>query len=334
MAGTKALKRIQLGREAAAGTAVAASTRWRGLGSIQDNREVTFVDEEVGILSGTDRSYTGKLEGAMSFEETEATFEQIPYLFECGVKLVQTGAADGSGAGKIYTYTMPTTSLNTIRTLTIEGGDNQAAEEMEYSFVDAFTISGAGGEALKMSAEWIGRQVSTSTFTSASTATLPEVEEILFGKGYLYIDSVSGTIGTTTAGSTLLDMSLEVDTGIMAKYSADGGLYFTFHQFTEPEIMLNLTYEHNSTAVTEKAAWRAETPRQLRLLFEGSAFTAGTSYSKKTLIIDLAGKYETFDALDDKDGNSVVACSFRAKYNSTCAKFAEFVVVNTLANLP
>jgi hypothetical protein len=87
--------------------------------------------------------------------------------------------------------------------------------------------------------------------------------------------------------------------------------------------------------VAEKEAWRNGTPRQIRLLIEGDALTsAGTSYSKKTVRIDLAGKWESFEALSDQDGNDTVTGLFRARYNQLADLFAEIVVVNELTTLP
>ena len=48
MAGSRALRKLQLGKEVvAAGTPVAATTIWRGQGVIKDNREVIFPEEDV-----------------------------------------------------------------------------------------------------------------------------------------------------------------------------------------------------------------------------------------------------------------------------------------------
>ncbi len=73
----------------------------------------------------------------------------------------------------------------------------------------------------------------------------------------------------------------------------------------------------------------------MRLKINGSALTtAGSGYTYKTLIVDLAGKWETFDKIDEQDGNDIVTGTLRARYNSTAALFAEFVVVNELSSLP
>ncbi len=57
MAGARALRKLQFGKETTAGTNVDATTIWRGMGTIKDEREVVFPAEDVGILGGTDRSY-------------------------------------------------------------------------------------------------------------------------------------------------------------------------------------------------------------------------------------------------------------------------------------
>lgn len=336
MAGIKSLRKIQLGRESTAGTAVAATTIWRGPAAAPDDqRETVFTAEDVGYVSGIDRSYQPKLLGALAFEETEATFEQLPHILEAGVKTA-TASQDGAGSDYIYTYTFPTTSSNTLKNYTIEGGDNQQAEEIEYGFVTDFGLSGEGAGAVMMSANWQGRQVSTTTFTGS--LSLPTVEEVLFSKGKIYIDAASGTIGTTQKSSTFLSFDLSVTTGWVARFTGDGNLYFTRAAFVGVptlEVLCNLTFEHDGTATTEISNFRSSTSRLIRLTFEGSTVaTPGTTYSKKTLIIDLAGTWDNFESLGEQDGNDVVTGTFRARYNSTASLFSEITVVNELTSLP
>lgn len=331
--GIKALRKIQMGREAVAGTAVVATTIWRGMGTLEDQRETVFPPEDIGYLSGVNRSYQPKLGAALSMDSIEATYEQICHVLEAGIKLVQTGAADGAGSGKIYAYPLPVTQANTTRTYTIEGGDNIAAEEMEYSFVSEFGLDGEAGKAVMLSATWYGRQISTSAFTAS--VALPTVEEMLFSKCVLYADSVSGTIGATTQSNTLLKASIKVVTGLIPVYTAGGQLYYSFVKQTEPEVTLSITYEHDSLSIAEKAFYVAGTARKLRLKILGSTLTtAGTAYSTKALVVDLAGKWENFSKIDEQDGNDILTGTFRARYDSTAALFASLTVVNVLTSLP
>ncbi len=333
MAGIKALRKLQLGREVTAGTAVAATTLWRGMGTIEDQRKVVFPPEDVGLVVATDRSYVAQLKAELAMEPVEATFEQLPHIFEAGIKLIGTGAADGVGTDKIYDYTLPEASKNTIKTYTIEGGDDQEAEEMEYSFVKDFTLTGAPGEALKMSANWVGRQVSLSTFTGA--IAIPTVEEILFSKGKLYVDAVGGVYGTTLKSSTFLGMSLKGKTGWVAKFTADGSLFFTFAKLTRPEITVDITFEHDATGAAGKVDWRAQTARKIQMKWEGSAVaTPGTTYTYKTLIVNLAGKWSKFTKLGESDGNDILTGTFVAGYNATAADIGEIIVVNELTVIP
>jgi hypothetical protein len=330
--GIVSLRKTQFGREGTAGTAVAATSVQRLMtNGAKDDSVVEFVNEHIGYLAPVIRTTLPKKAASIAFDDSPMTFEQCFYPFDAGIKTV-AAVADGAGTGKIYTYTFPTTAVNTVKTYTIESGDNIQAREMEYSFCESIAITFKAGEVVNISSNWIGRQWTNTTFTGALSA--PTVEELLTSKGKLYIDAVSGTIGTTQVANTLLSGTLNIVTGWKAVWTADGNLYFSFAKNTQPEVALDLTYEHNSSAETEYAAFVAGTPRLLQLKFEGSALTsAGTTYTYKTVKINLAGSYETWGAFGDLDGNNTVSCSLRAGYNSTAALFAEIIVVNQSATV-
>jgi hypothetical protein len=338
MAGIKQLRQIQLGKETTAGTATTATTRWRGLGALEDGRIVTFPEEFIGVIGGGDRSYIAKVEAGMSMDEVDATFEQLPHLLIASIAATTAGVQDTSGSGYVYTYTIPHSSAPTIQTYTIRAGDDQQAEIMAYSFVQSMTLSGNAGEAVMMGAEWVGRAVENGSFSTG--VSVPSVETILASSGAMYLDAVSSTYGNTAVTSTLISFSLDMSNMIAAKWTvgAAGGTVgaFDFHYAGNREITGSLQFEHNSTATTEKTAFRDQTPRLLRLKFSGSTLTtAGSGYSVKTLIIDLPIKYESFDTLDDIDGNSVVTANFVSKYNETVANAGKFIVVlNGTTSIP
>ncbi len=103
MAGLKSLRKLQFGRETTAGTEVAASTVWRGSGAIQDDIEIVFVDEDIGVFSGSDRTYVSKFGGSLSLDETPASYQQVGYFFDAGIELIASGTGDGTGSGVEYT---------------------------------------------------------------------------------------------------------------------------------------------------------------------------------------------------------------------------------------
>ena len=325
MAGIKALRKIQMGRETTPGTKVDADIVWRGTGSIHDNMELIFPKEDIGMLVPAGRSYVARYEAGLTLDEVEATFEQLPHLFEMGIESVTpTGTTSFT-----YTYVMPFASTDLVAstdlaTYTVEAGDNVAEEEFAFGFARSIQLTGSAGQAVMMSAEIVGRQVEPGTFTTG--IALQTVEEILFSKGKLYIDNVGAFPATTQISNQLLGMSLSINTGWLPVYTADGALYFSFIKQTTPEVTLQITFEHDTTAVAEKAAWRAQTPRIIRIKFDGS--------DGKSLAIDIAGKWESFDVLGEQDGNDIVSGTFRGTYNATVGGMFQTAITNTLSALP
>ena len=123
----------QLGREAAAGTAVAATTIWSGeAASLEDLRTVTMVTEHRGRMSPSSRQIQPKLLANHS-PQAVATFEQIQHIFEAGI---ETDTAAVCGSGFLYNYETPTTTTAVLKTYTIEAGDVTANQEMEYGYVE------------------------------------------------------------------------------------------------------------------------------------------------------------------------------------------------------
>ncbi len=333
MPGIKVLRNIQIGQETVKGTAIAATARWRGIGVIDDQLEMVWPEEHIGSISGKDRSYIPKQFAQLPLDTVEATFEQLPYILAAGVEDITAGIADGAGTNFIYTYNFSTGTVQAIQTYTMEAGDDEQVEEIEYCFVQTFTLSGAAGEALMMEAVMNGRRAQPVALTPS--VALPAVEDILFQKGKLFIDPASGTLGATQVSNSLLAMELAVTTGFVPVWTADGDLFFSFEKMSMPEILLTLTLEHDTASVANKVDWRAETSQLVRLLFEGSAFgTPGTVYSVHTLQIDLAGRWERFDPLDEQDGNDIYVGTFRVRENDVASLFADIIVSNEVSALP
>lgn len=177
---------------------------------------------------------------------------------------------------------------------------------------------------------------STVTITQTFTPSLsvPTVEEILFQKAKLYIDNVSGTIGTTQKSNVFLAFDLELNTGWKGQHTGDGNLYFSFAKYTKASWTLQVTFEHDGTAVLEKKAWRDKTARLVRIKIEGTAFAvAGSIYTYKTLIIDVPGIWTDFSALENDDGNDTVTGTLKGGYDVTAALGGQIVVVNSLSAL-
>jgi hypothetical protein len=264
-------------------------------------------------------------------EAVPATYEFLPAIFSCAISEDTQGTTDTGGSGEVYSFAGGTTSSPTLSSLTIEAGDAQRADEMEYSTVESFSIEGEGGGELNISANWFGRQATDAEFTSP--LVLADEDAIMFSQGKLYIDAVSDTVGTTQVSDTLRAMNMSYTTGAVARYGANGQLYFESAAVGKPEAELTLTYEHNASAEAEIAAYRARTPRQLRLIWTGPALATAGTYAVKTFILDMAGMYTNLSSFEDRDGNDVVSMTFKPTYDPTAALFLEAVVVNEKAGI-
>lgn len=335
--GIKALRKVQLGQEASAGGSTdIASTVWRGTGVPVDNRETTFPVEDIGILGGTTRSYVAMTGGEITLEG-DATFEQLPHIFNAGIYKT-TATTDVDGSGYIYQWSQQAASTDPIestdlQTYVIEGGDNNEAEVMRYAFVRQFSLSGSVGEAVQLSAQFEGREV-TGAYTYTSGLSIPTVETILVSKATVYIDDADvSTTDLVAMSNTILSFNLDVTTGWQSVRTADGRLDFSFIKRAADSGTLQITFEHNASASNEKDEWRDQSDRRVRMVFEGSALTSAGAYTYKTFVIDAYGKWESFDSLGEQDGNDIVTGTLRIAYTSE-AKKLDLIVVNELAAMP
>jgi len=337
--GRKELRSIRLKAEATNGTKVAPRFLWRGNGeSIDDEREVVNVEEQVGIFGGTDRSYIPKLGASLTLAETEATFEQIAdILMMAGLGTSgggnRAGSAQGaSGSTVVFTLPIPTTLSPPTYSCTLEAGDSEVggsigfSEVVEYCNADEVKISFAGGKAMMVSAKLAGRQ---GTFTNAigtfsNVGTLIAVEEILSGLGTFYLSPVGSGWGTgqVTAGN-ILGGNVTFKPKWERKYPVDAGvLHFHTAVFTGMDIDGEVTLEHQVSGTYGAAGsagqvekWRRELSQLLRMQWPGGAITDGTTHTTKLFQIDLPIKWSKIEALDDQNGNDIRVGKFYSKYN-------------------
>jgi hypothetical protein len=242
--------------------------------------------------------------------------------------------SDGDGA--IYTYNLPTGTAPVAAsgvTYTIYGGDNFEVESMEYAVCTKIELSGGAGAEVKVSADFMGRQVQRvgTSFPTGSSFPNP-VEDILFQKMRVYLDAVTGAFGTTQVSTAVTGFKVTFDFKWQPVFTADNILYYSFPNFTGYDVKGEVTYIHD-TAVSgsagAKSFYRAQTPKLLRLDFTGAAFvTGGTTYSNKKLIIDLPLTFSKASVLGDDNGTSSVTMTFDAAYDPAAGTAGKIIIVS------
>lgn len=309
MAGIEALKKCQLGLETAPGTAVPATSIWRGPVSWKDARVLTRVEEQVGTLLPKARLVETSRFATLEMADTPLTYEQAPYAFSAGVENIVTGVADGVGTGKIYEYNLGVAAVQTLKSYTLEIGDNQRADEIEYAQVQKIVIKGASRGAITIAVSWIGRQCTDAEFTTG--IAIPTVYEALFGKTKVYIDAKGGTIGTTQKACTVLGFELTINTGVFPLFAASGDAYYCATGQGAPNVTGKLIIRHDTTGEAELGFARSGAVRLLQLLNEGAALTtAGTTYSYRTFKWQSAIQYDEVPDLGAQDGEHTVELPF------------------------
>lgn len=334
MPGVRTLRKIQLGAETTAGTATTATALWMGNGVITDARTRVSPEIDMGLMMPTALSYDTALLAELPMEATEATFEQLSYILSAAVEDITTGTRDGTaGSGYVYQHDLATNAQVTPQTYTIENGDDQSEDEMEYAVVREFSLSGAKNEAWMVSATWFGRQVTDTAFTTS--IAVPTIEPIIQMKSKLYIDTSGGTIGTTQKTSTFLGFNVDWTTGFQPIPVGDGNLYYAGIKQVAPGVTGTLHLEHDATGEAEKlAAATAGTVRLVRIISEGAALgTAGDAYTYKTARFDAAIEYMVPSPMGEDEGDDIIDLEFRVVWLAAKSLGAQILVVNELAAL-
>jgi len=198
------------------------------------------------------------------------------------------------------------------------------------------TVVGAGDITVTetVATEAAGASVTLSETFTGSIA-VPTVEEMLFGNTALYIDAVGGSFGGTIKSHALLGADLDLKTGLYPVFT-NGQLTYVDIGFDKRKFggTLNVTFRHLGVATAEKAAWRAQTARKIRLNIIGTALTTAATYTYKTCNVDLVGKWTSFGKLGEQDGDDIMTGVFKVLYNATAATAGNITVVNQLTALP
>lgn len=346
MPGRKPLRRIQFGPESVNGTAVAATSRFRGNGGmLSDDRELTYPEELVGIIGGTDRSFFAKIGASLEIAETPITPEQLPYLLAMLYGGPKTGAADGTASsGYKYVTTIPTTAAPTDNhSYTVEGGDDFEVEKLNYGKVTKLTLKGTAAGPCTMAASMIGQQI-VRLGTSFSSTSLVDTNDLLFGGARLYLDAIGGTIGTTAVANQFLGFEITYEGMWIPKYTGEGATspVWSFVVYTGQKITGKITLEHDTAADGStglKSLFRANTARLMRIDLLGQSYaTAGSATTftggRRGLRQDLPIRITKAPPLEDMEGNDIISFEFESRYNATAATAGTITVCNETSALP
>ena len=307
--GIKSLQKIQIGLETTQGTAVIPTKILRVPGGmLSDDRQITMVDEMVGIINGTDRSYIAAAQGSISMDSSPLTPQQFPIMLAASLgftygtapTLYTEGEQEGSGTAYRYTVQMPTTTTPqpTITgaqnvSYTFEAGDNFQVEQMTYGKCTNVSVSGSSGGPISMQGSFMGQYVrykpamgtvvppATSAAGQFTTGlSIDTVEDLIFARSRLYLAEPTGVSPSFTAvDSTFLGFDVGIDCKWVQKFTGQGDASgavptWEFALFTGYSVSGSFTLEHNQwtsgTANGLKQKWRNQETLVMRIDCWGS----------------------------------------------------------------
>lgn len=320
MAAITAFRKIQIGREATAGTKVAATQKLYGELTAEVEKILHMPNDERGSLARYHRT-TVVGENINVALKGDLTFFIAPYLFENAIKTV-ADPADGGEGDYTRTYAPGLTAANTPKTFTLEYGNDTQEHEIEYVVTRSLEISGEADGPLQFSADMFGRNRAGSSFSSLSDIA---VETAVFNKTKLCIEAAGGVPGTTEKTLILHGFTWKLKTGFVPSKRGGDALFFNALNQEKIELAVDLILTDSSDAETLRSSYEAGTAHVFQLETTGSLI-GGAVYNKLTL--DFAGVITKFGTLEEREGGDVVGVTVEAQYDATYTKLFENTVIN------
>lgn len=315
------LKMVQLGKESAWGTPVAATVRIPTLAEPSVNPNTTLWQSEFyGFVGPGETMSVEAIDWSGSFPFA-ATYEFVPYLFDS-----LWGAASPSGSGPYtYSYTAPYTAMpSNPRSYTIEYGAPGAMYRLLGGLTTRIGISGEVGQPWQVENDFIGKKV--EPLASAANLALLATKLIRMADTRLFIDNWGGTIGSTQINAALIAFSLEfTSTRHLKRFAGD----------VHPSAWGDNTFGGSLSLTLE---FTPNVKSQLDALLNGLTsrlFRIEATTGDYRATIDFAGAYEGNPSLfSDRDGNVTIELAVVPRYSPDLGYWAKAEFVNNLNALP
>ncbi len=338
---------IQIGKEAARGTLVAAARRLVSPSATHRilEEQVEFEEQMDGLLT---RAAYGPLVTRHSTQfEIPLTldFEQILLPLLSGVKGGVAPTSPGTDAARLWTFKPsvsgdPAPDAYTVEWITSDFITNNEWEA-GYALTENFEISSSDSGAPEASISMFARRSKRSTMTAG--VALPTLTHAVIPRWHAYADNSWAALGTTQIVGQIYGLTVTWTTGIRPAYYLDGRADLDFSKYEFSKRMVDVTLEviHGAAATdfveAEQVHKDSQAKRFLQLQLNGPAFADPDGALNR--FIRLKGCFvHAPDSMDsrgsDRDGSVSTTVHLRSYYDSTAAQDVEMAVQNNLATFP
>mgnify|MGYP001604796031 FL=1 len=326
--------KLGIGKEATAGTAVAASRHLYpdGTGFFSIDPMLTFAEDanrgtkthvaaatQQGIAVGV--SFRSPAQTGTSYDELVIPFSQI------------RGGVTGSGAtaAKVWTFTPDQDAASSQEAYTLEPGDDNMSWRMEYGQVSRWRLSAAIDSPTMLEMDFYARQAAI-TSTMSNPTPLNPVRIASKRWAVRFATTQAGLNAQADVANFLLDFDVDVQTGLTPRKYMDGVDYFG--QGVEGEQLdftLTMHGESTSVASTRYGKWIAREVDFIRLRNNGPSI-GSTTYAAQ---LDLAVLWTNVQPIASADaGVNVWEFTGRAAYDATWDNSLVGHLINSVTLLP
>jgi len=338
--GEVALRFLQGGYEGTKGTGVAATRKLMArITNPNFNIPRDFIEEDRGTLVASTRFVEGVKDYTFSIANDDgASFEDIGWLFHT---LVHGTAAPITINTAAYsrTYTPQTTAAgDTLKSATIEFGDDTQEFECEYCEGEGFTLGFqtlAVGQAapVTLSTDFVTQSLTSNTKT-AGLSDPSDISTILATGANFYLGSEStayASLSELTGFLRAYTMTYANNLGRKV-YVGDGTTYSNIGRGRRV-VTFTAQVEGNSDGVTRFTEWDLGTYKRMRLLYQGPVITGTTPATTKKLRIDGRFVLTDFNPIGEVDTNTVFEITGRYMPDTALSDAeVQFLLVNAEAS--
>ena len=318
--GLEALRRIQIGKESARGTEVAADGTLIGAVSLTPNIAYHRPMDERNSLAEFRRSIATAHMSALQYTG-DLTYEQVCYFLAMTLEGGESGADIASATtAKDWTFLPSLTSRNNQDAFTMEYGDDLTQWTSPFTMANSMDIGIRLGEVASLSADLFSRYA----LRKAQTASVVESEprEVVSDSARFYVDDTWGSVGTSELDSELAGGSIRLVSGLRPLRLADGLIAgrSEFSTVSEQKRTHSMDLDILATADGMSEiydAWESNSFKAIRVSFnlDSASNTIEAGFSHE-LEVDMYGKFTSDPGLfSAHEGENMFRMTFQSHDN-------------------
>lgn len=324
----KALRLLQIGKEATPGDEVDATARLIGDGHLVDLSAALRPERDYGTLSAVEPPVIVGLGSGIPDFSAEASFEQILYPLMC---LDEVTGVSGNGSPYTYTFDSPDTldpdgATFTLEAVAYDGAGNIEQFTAPYALITEFGLSAAFGDNFtEMTANWVARSITAKAPTADPGLPVRNLMPAELWTVKL-ADTQAGLAGASALAGIVNSFGLSLTGPYRTKRRLGGSLEFAGRALVPTQMTLTLASDLIASIEAERLNFRTPAARFIRL-----GCTLGAN---QIIQIDLAAHLLTPPTVGEEEQQETREFTYTSFRDATWGQAWQIAVTNELAALP